>query len=322
MSVDDRRFRADWLAEIGVPAPFRDPIIDAPNDWMTTRGAAVPGVALVVMAIGAMVAVFFLLDGYVQARAAGLAAETGASLTYVNVGIGPLLLLFGALALVGLINSMIATRYRVKGVLSLAAAAINWPVPQALVRRLVRWIVGGSVRTAAGRAATVDGFLHAMAVDQARRSGIAALILLTPAVVLTALETNSFWVAGPSGIVEHRMLPPFSSRRHELKEVVALTTGCNHTDRTNRLIYDVHLGSGESFKLGDAKAVSGSRIGAIEKVDARIERGVEHRRWSHLDRNPTHPACLGYWASQFDGDGLQRLTKLLRLTPQELSGSR
>jgi hypothetical protein len=322
MSVEQRRFRAEWLAEIGVPAPFQDAIIDAPNDWMTGQGGVVPGLALVATAIGAMVGCFFLLDGYVQARAARLAAETGASLTYVNVGIGPLVLLFGALALVGFVNSMIATRYRVKGVLSLAAAAINWPVPQALVRRLVRWIVGGSVRRAAATAATADSFLHAMAVDQARRTGIAALILLTPAVVLTALEANSFWVAGPSGIAEHRMLPPFSSRRYDLKEVTALTTGCNHTDRTNRLIYDLHLASGESFKLGDAKVVSGSRIGAVENIDARIERGVEHRRWSHLDRNPAHPACLGYWASQFDGDGLRRVTKLLRLTPQELSGSR
>src|SRR5262245_7899996 len=322
MSVDERRLRTDWLAEIGVPAPFRDAIIDAPDDWMTRRGAVVPGLAMVAVAIGAMVAGFLLLDRYVVARAAGLAAETGASLTYVTVGVRPLLLPSGLLGLGGAINSAIAARYRLKGVLSLAAATINWPAPQAFLRRVVRWIVGGSVRTAAGRAATVDGFLHAMAVDQARRSGVVALVLLTPAAILTALETNSFWVAGPSAIVEHRMLPPFSSRRHELKEATALTTGCNHTDKSNRLIYDVHLASGESFKLGDAKAASGSRIGAIETIDARIDRGVEHRRWSHLDRDPVHPACLGYWASQFDRDGLQRLTRWLRLTPQELRGAR
>ena len=118
------------------------------------------------------------------------------------------------------------------------------------------------------------------------------------------------------------MLPPLSSRRHDLKAATALTTGCNRTDKSNRLIYDVHLASGETFNLGDAKATGRSRVAAIEKIDAVIDRGVEHRRWSHLDRDPVHPACLGYWASQFDRDGLQRLTRLLRLTPQELGGRR
>jgi hypothetical protein len=317
MAVDERRSRADWLAELGVPAPFHDAIIDAPKD----RTTAVSGNPLMILAalavlIGIGMAAFLGLDGYVRMRAAGLAEETGATLTYVNVGIGPLILMFGLILLGGWTGGVLAGRSW-----HAAAAMINKPPPPGLARNATRWIIAGSIRRAASRGAPVDGFLRGMVKDYTRRWGIGAATLLVPALLMTVLETNSFWVAGPSGIVEHRMLPPFTSRRYELKEVTGLTTGCNNTEKSNRLIYQVQLASGGTFGVGDAKVVNGRGIEAIEEIDARIDRGVEHRRWSHLDRNPVHPACLGYWASQFDKDGLARLIRLLRLTPGELRGS-
>ena len=60
---------------------------------------------MVAVAIGAMVAIFLWLQGHVQVRAADLAAQSGATLTHVDVGIGPLILLFGLIALMGWIGS-------------------------------------------------------------------------------------------------------------------------------------------------------------------------------------------------------------------------
>jgi hypothetical protein len=170
-----------------------------------------------------------------------------------------------------------------------------------------------------GQIATVDEFLRAMTGDQARRWGITAIVLLLPAILLTVLETNSFWLAGPSGIIEHRMFPPFSRRWHDLSDARVLTTGCNRTEKSNHFIYDVRLSSGERFDLGGTQPVKGNKIGAIEEIDAKFDRKVEHKRWSHLDRDPVHPACLNYWVGQLDRDGL-RLVKLLRLTAEESRG--
>src|SRR5262245_53732513 len=318
MTPHERQARAEWLATLGVPGSFRHAIIDAPNNLWTARGGTVLGLLMVAVTIGAMMATFLWLQGHVQARAAALAAQSGATLTHVNVGMGPLILLFGLLALMGSIGSALAAHLRVNGFLSSAAAMLNSPPTQGIKRRITQWILSGSVRWAGSRSTSVDDFLRAMAGHQARKWGIAALVLLLPAVVVTALETNSFWVVGPTGVVEHRMFPPFSSRRYDFSEAKMLTTGCNHTDKNNRLIYRLHLSSGEHFDLGDADPFRGNKIGAVEDIDAKVDPKIAHRRWSHLDRDPVHPACLTAWARQFDRDGQRRLAKLLRLTPDEV----
>jgi hypothetical protein len=104
-------------------------------------------------------------------------------------------------------------------------------------------------------------------------------------------------------------------------EARALITGCNHTDKSHRLIYEIHLASGESFDLGGTKTFRGNKISAVEEINATIDPSIEHRRWSHLDRDPVHPACLTAWAQQFDGDGEGRQTKLLRLSADRAARS-
>jgi hypothetical protein len=171
MTPQERQSRADWLATLGVPVPFRDAIIDAPNDRLTSRGGTVLGLAMVAVTIGVMMAAFFWLQGHVEARASALATQSGASLTHVDVGLGPLILLFGLIALMGWVGSRLARRHRVDGFLSSAAGMLNSPPKQGLTRRATQWILRGSVRWAGARATSVDDFLRAMAGHQARRWG-------------------------------------------------------------------------------------------------------------------------------------------------------
>jgi hypothetical protein len=325
MTPEERQARVAWLTKLGVPVAVHDAIIDAPQDWRTTAGGAVLGIGMAALAIGATAATFVGLDAYVNARAAAVAAETGASLVRVDVGGSAFVVLFGLIALMVWVSSVLAMRHRVNGFLSSAAAMFNPPRPvkglaQALGVWVTRRILSGPVRRAAAASATADEFLRGVARGVARPWGIAAAVLLPLAIVLAAAETNSFWVAGPAGIVEHSMLAPFSSQHHDFSEVTTLTTGCNHTDDGESLIYDVVLPSGEEFGLGadPVKAVAGNKTVAIEAIDAQIRQTgkAEHRRWQWLDRDPVHPRCLGYWARQFGSDGRQRLARLLRLTAQ------
>jgi len=319
MTPEERQSRIYFLEGLGVPRPYHDEIIDAPTNRIQTWGGTVLALALIALIVAVMATTFGWLTQHVQARAADLAAQNGATLTYVNVGIGPIFLLFGLLSFMGWAACVAAGQHRVKGFRSSSAGLLNpHPGQKASTKQFMRWMLIGSVRRAAARSTDIDGFLHAVADHQASRWGIGAIVLLTPAIVFTALETNSFWVAGPSGVVEHRMFPPLSSHRHDLKDVTRVTTGCNNLGKDNRLIYDIHLASGESFGLGYAEPAKSGDVRAVEAIDARLARDIVHRRWSHLDRDPVHPLCLRHWATQFDRDGPRRLAKLLRLTPDEL----
>jgi hypothetical protein len=69
MTPDERQARADWLATLGVPASFRNAIVDAPNNRLTSRGGTRLVLLWFAVTIGAMVATFLWLQGHVQARA-------------------------------------------------------------------------------------------------------------------------------------------------------------------------------------------------------------------------------------------------------------
>ena len=114
------------------------------------------------------------------------------------------------------------------------------------------------------------------------------------------------------------MFPPFSNQRHELQDVKKIVTGCNNTDKANRVIYDIHFASGDTFSLGYAEPAKSGDARPIEAIDTALPRDIAHQRWSHLNRNPVHPACLRHWAALMGPDGLRRLASLLRLTPADL----
>jgi hypothetical protein len=313
MPPRDRQAQADWLATLGVPGSFRDAILDTPP----SKGGTALALAMVALAIAGMIAAFMWLTRDVEARAAAVAAQNGAALIHVDVGLGPLTLLFGLLALMGWAAIVRIARQKEPQFVSAAAGLLTLPPRSGLTRWVTQWILQGSVRCAGDASATVEDFLCRMVNHQARRWGMAAIVLLLPALLITLLETNNFWVAGSSGIVEHRLLPPFSSRRLELNAASSLITGCNHTDKGDHLIYQIGFPSAGAFDLGGSKAVSGETVAAIEGVAGKLGGKVEHVRWSHLGRNPVHPTCLNAWAARFDRDGRNRLAKLLRLTPEE-----
>jgi hypothetical protein len=319
MAPEERGARIQFLEGLGVPQAYHDAIIDAPTTRMMRWGGPALALGLVAMIVIVMAATLFWLTNYVEARAAETAAQTGATLTSADVGIGPILLLFGLLALMGWASWVAARQHKVQGFRSSAATMLNpHPNQKGSTKQFMKWVMRGSVKHAAAQSSDIDGFLYAVANHQARRWALAAFVLLVPAVTFTVLETNSYWVAGPSGVVEHRMFPPFSHQHHELKDVKRIVTGCNNTDKANRLIYDIHFASGDSFSLGYAEPAKSGDPRPIEAVDTVLPRGIAHQRWSHLNRNPVHPACLKYWAALMGPDGVRRLTGLLRLKPTDV----
>jgi len=319
MSPEERSARSQYLEQEGVPRNYHDAIIDAPTTKLTRFAGPALGLTLVALIICVIIGAFFWLNNYVEARAADVAAQVGATLVHVDVGLGPLLLMFGLLGLVMWVFCLYAAHHKVRGFRSSAASLLNpHPKLDAKTKFVMKWIMRGPVKRAVAQSNDVDGFLYAMVEHMGRRCFIATLLLIVPAIGFTAIETDHFWVAGPFGVVEHRMFPPFSPQRHDLKDAKKIVTGCNNTDKEDRLIYDLYFASGDSFGLADAQPAKKGNTRPIEAIDAELPRDVVHERWSHLDRNPVHPACLTHWAELIGSDGPRRLVSLLRLTQAEL----
>src|SRR5262245_26492550 len=225
MAPEERDARIQFLEGLGVPRPYHDAIIDAPTTRMMRWGGPVQALGLVAMIVFVMATTFFWLTNYVEVRAAETAAQIGATLTNADVGIGPILLLFGLLALMGWASWVAARQHKVQGFHSSAATMLNpHPNQKGSTKQFMKWIMLGSVRRAAAHSNDIDGFLYAVASHQARRWALVAFVLLAPAVTFTVLETNSYWVAGPTGVVEHRMFPPLWNQRYELKDVKRIVT--------------------------------------------------------------------------------------------------
>jgi hypothetical protein len=321
---EQRRWRAKRLQELGVPAAFCDAIAGA-KDTMIAAGSQWLGGAIILgISVGGPLLALFLQRVCARTQAFALANETAATLVYLNPGLGPLLLMFGLQAFLILLALLVdlpalAGRYNVASFPSRAATAMfNSSRPRrSPLGRAASWVLRDSMRLAAATSQTPDEFVRATAAHQTRKWAICALLFSAPGVVVTILEANSFWVGGPGGIVEHRMFPPFSSNRYALADATVLRTGCS--DMEKRLIYEIQMATGEWFNLGHSltSAVRGSKTDALEEINAKLNPNIEHRRWSHLDRNPAHPDCLRYWAARFDTDGPRRLGVLLHLSPDE-----
>lgn len=308
MAGSELEARDDWLRTLDVPAQFRGQICEVPR----SRLIAVAAFVMVALPIGLMIAAMLWLQSTAQAGAERLAAETGSTLVYVNVGVGPLLMLFGLIFLSMTLVYVYALRHQS---FAYAAAMISEPPQQTMVRSISAYFMRGSVHRAAQQAGDAQGFMSAYLRDQIRLWGTCAAALLLPALVITVLETRNYWVAGPAGIFEQRLFQPFTRNHHALNAAKELATGCNNTSRANHLIYDVTFPSGTSFDLGDAEQVKNGDIARLEVVDQSIAPTVPHTRWSHLHRDPLHPACLDYWSGRFDANGSARLAKLLRIGP-------
>src|SRR5262245_49719391 len=115
MSSSDRLARVEWLTDLGVPAPYHDAIIDASSDWKSQVTTAVVGLGAVAGVIGVVAGAFFGLESLVRAKAIDLAHQTGATLMNVNVGMGPFLLLFGLIAMMGWLSGAVSQLKGAKG---------------------------------------------------------------------------------------------------------------------------------------------------------------------------------------------------------------
>jgi hypothetical protein len=94
--------------------------------------------------------------------------------------------------------------------------------------------------------------------------------------------------------------------------VSGVDLGCNKGKDGGSLIYEVRFSGGKKHRLPNSGTYSGTGwFEALERVDALLSDGDVHfRRWSWLNRDPLHPACLAHHRELY---GTKRIDSLLRI---------
>jgi hypothetical protein len=299
------------LAGLKVPAAYYDQIIalareeqqaTPPKAWTSGWAAT----ALVFCYIGAAWATWQLLDGFAFRHAQERAEALGAPVIHVNFGFGLLLAFF---------------------TLPFASVAVG-PFWQTLTGPLARrhqfvpasnllkdkpgWLTRSAVTHAARSSTRVEDFVTAVYRWQSGWIAGPCLALVIAGIAITALETRSYFVAGPAGIEHGRMVPPFSIRTYSWTEATSVELGCNSTDDEELLIYGVIFPNGNRFDIGEAKQVIGPRIPSLEAIDAELPASIPRKRWEWLGRDSMAELSVSAW-SETVNDGQARLTHLLRV---------
>ena len=153
-----------------------------------------------------------------------------------------------------------------------------------------------------------------------RKPGI---VLLVIALLGFSYEVRVYTLYTDEGVIERSSYGFGDWETLSWSEATTVELGCNHVtgrDGSDDPIYQIHFGDETSRRLEGAIPLEGSWIDNILIIDVILEReGVQFKRWEWLYRDPMHPACLEKNRQTRSPEDYQKLLKLLRVTPEELS---
>jgi hypothetical protein len=304
----------------GVPEAFVEPIATRGDNVATYAG----GLVVLVPLLASIGLAWLGFEAYGRFRAASASAFAHANGAWLWASdgaagwIGVIGLLFAIIGGNGWLYALLTLRLRPHPAPSLAASMLREegagqgkPISDALLRR--------SVARAAPGARSADDLLLAVARDQRRLWSGFTLLIAIPSMAFALAGSNSGWAAGPLGVVRHGLT---SEHRYAWVTARSVTLGCNETKDDHALEYAVAF-PGWTAELGPAGDQQGGRtlpeatwISGLAKTDGLLRYlKTPRRRWSWLDRDPMHPACLAYWRAVADTVQPGALDRLLSVTP-------
>jgi hypothetical protein len=266
---------------------------------------------------GFVLGLFFVwrpLAALTEANAREHALRIGGLLYSTNFGVSMLIALLGWILVSGMVAAAITRASR--GLLY-SAFAFSILDPRSAIT--MRWIV-----KAMGGESDPERYVRRLVVGWAS-------LLVWPTIVLAALfvvaayrDVQAHSVFTAEGYVRAPFLPWAAREPVPWASAVEVQLGCNHVTRRRRgggpddhVVYKVTFVDGTLVRLDDddlIAPISGSWLDQIEILDATLQRaGAQVRRWSWLDRDALHPACLRAYERTHTDTDYQRIVRLLRV---------
>jgi hypothetical protein len=312
--------RRALLRRRGVPEPFIEAIASRDDNASTFGG----GVVVIVPLLALLGLYWWGFEAYVAHRTAQVVSLGHAAQGWVYgptgwVGwVGALVLLLSGIAAVGWLHARVAYKVPPWPGPSLAASVLRTPAGEHMAAALADVLSRRLLRDAF-QAPSADALLERFGRRQTRGWAIFTLATAVPAAAAIAVGDDGWWALGPKGGVLHQYGMTHAVAWADARSV---TLGCNETKDTHDLKYEVafpgwtqDLGN-DGDTLGGKTMAERDRIAGVLRADAQLRAQKTPRlRWSWLDKDPMHPACLAYWRAVADTVEPGSLDRLLSLAP-------
>jgi len=298
------------LAHLGVPERFQSEIAArrAPRFHILVH------LAIILASLGAAVAAIVVWSRYVAAAALEAARSAHALLYDSDFGAESLGLILTVLFAAGWLCGAITWRRGSEGARNgWAADLMHEPAKN---KAVTDWLWRQMIRRYAGAADSADDFLDRLGKGVARDLRYAALAMLVLTAGLGAALPARLSYATAAGIAELPVLPLARSTVRPVAAVASVISGCPKLPKDgNTLVYRVRFEDGAEANLGSWSSLSGSRIAALEAIEARLPAGVTRNRFFNvIGSDPMSAECLKEFASKEGPDGPERLLRLLSLS--------
>ncbi len=233
-----------------------------------------------------------------------------ALLYHANFGLSLVLALFGWIFATGFIANLILLRTP-----RLRAAYLVFSATSSR-RAFERAIVAQSLRQVA-ETSDPEAYVNAWINLGNRVTMIAGVVGLAVAGVALVRDVNAHTVYTATSYIRAPFFPWGSREPRPWRDAENVEVGCNHIDGRNaadNLIYQVHFADGADVDVALGMPLPGGDwLRNAEIIDAELRAGgARFRRWSWMERDPLHPACLNVMRRSF-GQDYPKIEQLLRI---------
>jgi hypothetical protein len=306
---DTRELSAARLAEFGVPPQVIAYALERNAGWFPY---AYMTALFAVLGAGIAVGGGFLwpfLEALTHRNAIAHAQEAGALLYHANFGLSLVLALFGWIFVGGtLVTIPFVQTPRMRASMLVATALwSNGPFE--------RWLFVRSLRRVTE--ADPERYLQRWANHNNKLTGVLGAAVFLVSALAVARDVGAHTLYTQDAYIRAPFFPWGSRAPHAWRDATEVELGCNHIGGRNaadNIIYDVTFADGASVDVALGIPLRGGDwLENAERIDAQLrEGGASFRRWSWMQREPLHPACLAVMRQNFGAD-YPRIERLLRV---------
>jgi hypothetical protein len=310
LDAEQRSEMSARMAELGVPADVITYVLGFGYPAWFRFGFTT--LFLVVMVSGFAVGALYLwpaLNGMTVNNAIEHARAANALMYDTNFGLSLVLAFFGWIFIAGLLTGLVIPD-------SARIRAWSFTLSAMAAQPIERWAMKEGLKRASGES-DPEAYVRRWSQNGSRTTLVLGATVLLVSALAAQRDVNTHSIFTADSYIRSPFFPWGSPAPRHWRDAANVDVGCNHVEGRNAhdsIVYRIEFDDGASVSIdGGTPLEGGDWLESTEIIDAELTRaGVPFRRWSWMDRDPLHPACLAVMRANFGSD-YPRIERLLRI---------